>query len=171
MKALIVATLVLMLAGCGGSNYRAAKSYADYGYVETQLREDIYRLQYQAKKSASGAQSSDFALLRAAELALSHSYPYFVILDRADEVRDATKHMAGRRQTEVTFDSYDGTTGSGSGTAVTRVSGGATFLSAEPRSLLLIRFVKDQKPEDGKLIYDAQFVRDSIREKYQLGKS
>ncbi|MCV6605699.1 MAG: hypothetical protein OIF34_10365 [Porticoccaceae bacterium] len=168
MKVLIVAALAILLVGCGGSNYRAATSHGDYGYTETQLRENIYRLQYLSKKSATGAQSSDFALLRAAELTLRHNYPYFVILDRADEVRDATNHIAGRRRTEVTFNNYDRTTGSGNGTAVTRVNGSATFLSAEPRSLLLVRFVKDRQPVADKLIYDAQFVRDSITEKYQL---
>ncbi|MDM3870917.1 hypothetical protein QSV34_06060 [Porticoccus sp. W117] len=169
MKVLTVLIIAsIFLAGCGASNYRAAKNYSDHGYIESQLRENIYRLQYLSPKSASGAHASDLVLLRAAELALSHNYPSFVVLDRADEVRDATSYKAGRRETEVTFRNYDSQTGSGTGDAVTRVTGGATFLSAEPRSLLLVQFVKEKKPLAGKLAYDAQFVRDSIRAKYQL---
>ena len=163
---LLAIVMLMPLVGCRTASYRAAESPDDYGYTSTQLQASIYRLHYQSPRSANGAQASDYALLRAAELTLQHNHLYFVILDRDDEVRNRTSYIAGRRETEVTFRHYDSTTGQGSGDAVTRVTGGSSRQYAEPRSLLLIQFVEEKKPLKGKPAYDAQYVKNAIEARY-----
>ena len=164
----LIIIALLALAGCSSSNYQAANKPGDYGYSETQLRDNIYRLHYQCKRNVEGSQASDYAILRAAELCLQHNKSYFVILDRDDEVRNRSSHIPGRRETEINFREYDETTGTGHGEATTRVFGGSSSRYAEPKSLLLVQFVDEKKPVNGKPAYDAQYVKNAIETKYGL---
>jgi len=56
------------------------------GYSETQLKEDGFIVRFKGNGYTSEERSSDFALLRCAEIALEHGYSHFLIVnERHDE--------------------------------------------------------------------------------------
>jgi hypothetical protein len=54
------------------------------GYSETQLAPDVFRVTFRGNGYTSAERVQDFALLRAADLALSNDYTYFGILGEAN---------------------------------------------------------------------------------------
>jgi hypothetical protein len=76
----------LLLAGCATAPtvYRAQQGAPnDVGYSEYRLEAGRYRVTFQGGPGAPEAQIADYALLRAAELALRDGYDWFRIADRA----------------------------------------------------------------------------------------
>ena len=51
------------------------------GFSETQLGENIFQVSFQGNAYIGGEKVSDFSLLRSAELALEHGFPYFVVVE------------------------------------------------------------------------------------------
>jgi hypothetical protein len=86
-KPLIAAVLSgLMLAACASTPtvYRAqAGAPNDVGYSEYRLEAGRYRVTFQGGPGAPEAKVADYALLRAAELALRDGYDWFRIADRS----------------------------------------------------------------------------------------
>jgi len=70
---------LLGLAACasGPTKYQSALSSSELGFSETQIQNDRFRVSYLAK---SEQEASDFALLRAAEIAQDQGYSHFEIL-------------------------------------------------------------------------------------------
>lgn len=89
-RSLIVAGLaVLSLSACAATPtvYRAALGpQAAVGYSEYRLEAGRYRVTFQGGAGAPEAQVADYALLRAAELALRDGYDWFVVADRSTTV-------------------------------------------------------------------------------------
>jgi len=85
-KPLIVAVVSgLLLAACASvpTVYRArAGAPNDVGYSEYKLEAGRYRVTFQGGPGAPEAQIADYALLRAAELALRDGYDWFRVADR-----------------------------------------------------------------------------------------
>ena len=86
-KPLIAALAGLLLTACATSGptvYRAAEGPPNaVGYSEYRLEAGRYRVTFQGGAGAPEAQIADYALLRAAELALRDGYDWFRIADRA----------------------------------------------------------------------------------------
>jgi hypothetical protein len=86
-KPLVAAVLSgLVLAACASAPtvYRAqAGAPNDVGYSEYRLEAGRYRVTFQGGPGAKQAQIADYALLRAAELALRDGYDWFRIADRS----------------------------------------------------------------------------------------
>ncbi|MFT5314170.1 MAG: hypothetical protein ACI8Z9_002669, partial [Paraglaciecola sp.] len=82
MKTLIILlSLTSLIAGCASQpEYRPAKN-GGYGYSEQKVTDDRYRIQYKSRKS-DVAQSTNFALLRAAQLTQQQGCNWFVITSR-----------------------------------------------------------------------------------------
>ncbi len=53
------------------------------GFSETQLDENIFRVRFNGNGYTSGARSSDFCLMRSAELCKNNGFKYFVIIDES----------------------------------------------------------------------------------------
>jgi len=89
-KPLIAATLAgFLLAACATTPtvYRAQLGAPnDVGYSEYRLEAGRYRVTFQGGPGAKEAQVADYALLRAAELALRDGYDWFRIADRSTSV-------------------------------------------------------------------------------------
>lgn len=87
VKPLLAAALSgLLLAACASTPtvYRAQSGAPnDVGYSEYRLEAGRYRVTFQGGPGASEAQIADYALLRAAELALRDGYDWFRIADRS----------------------------------------------------------------------------------------
>ena len=76
----------LLLAACASTPtvYRAQSGAPnDVGYSEYRLEAGRYRVTFQGGPGASEAQIADYALLRAAELALRDGYDWFRTADRS----------------------------------------------------------------------------------------
>jgi len=90
-RPLIAAGLAaLLLAACATAPtlYRSAASTPTaVGYSEYRLEAGRYRVTFQGGAGASEVQVADYALLRAAELALRDGYDWFRIADRSTTVR------------------------------------------------------------------------------------
>ncbi len=84
--------LVLLLAlTFGGCALASATGYQpsgpDGGYSELQLAPDMFRVAFQGNTYTSQERVADMALLHAADLALAHGAPYFVVLNQLRESR------------------------------------------------------------------------------------
>lgn len=89
-SAIFVTVVALILStGCTSSSthspgYRAAKG-AGYGYRESKIAEDRYRVSYKSRGNNRG-EAEDYALLRAAELTLLEDFDWFVVIRQDTQV-------------------------------------------------------------------------------------
>lgn len=100
MKWLPVVLISLGLGACAsaGPTYTSADRSGDYGYSETQLAEDRYRVSFQGGSTTSSDAVKNMVLLRAAELAMSQDYDWFRLLSQ-----DTEKKTRSTPQTVSTF--------------------------------------------------------------------
>jgi hypothetical protein len=84
MRILTVALLALALAGCaaaGPAQYGAAEG-GRFGYEETRIEQDRYRIVYRGSGGMAPEMVEDYALRRAAELTVSAGYDWFRVVAR-----------------------------------------------------------------------------------------
>lgn len=79
MKWLCLALLTMGLGACAsaGPVYTSADKTGAYGYSDTKLSENRYRISFQGKSSTPSDAVKNMVLLRAAELAMSKDYDWF----------------------------------------------------------------------------------------------
>ena len=164
MRALfILALATVLLAGCA-TTYQP-NSFTG-GYSETQLGENIFQVSFRGNGYTSRERASDFSLLRSAEEALENGFRYFVI------VESEKGSKVGAYTTPTTSYTTGSAYGSGNyayGSATTTTYGGQTYFISKPRATNTILCFKE-KPEINGLVFDAEFVAKSIRQKYGLNK-
>lgn len=134
------------------------------GYSETQLGENIFQVTFRGNGYTSRERASDFTLLRSAEVALKHGFRYFVV------VRSGGGSRVGVYTTPMTSYSTGSAYASGGyayGNAATTTYGGQAFLISKPRVIDTILCYKE-KPKTGALVFDAEFVVKSLKQKYGL---
>jgi hypothetical protein len=51
------------------------------GYSDTQLGENVFQVSFNGNAKTSPERASDFALLRSAEIAVVHGFPFFVLVN------------------------------------------------------------------------------------------
>lgn len=84
MNKLLVLALSLSLVACatvGPATYGPADKDG-FGYEETKVESDRYRITYRGSGGMPPEQVEDYALLRAAELALADGYDWFRVVGR-----------------------------------------------------------------------------------------
>ncbi len=164
MRALfILALATVLLAGCA-TTYQQ-NSFTG-GYSEIQLGENIFQVSFRGNGYTSRERASDFSLLRSAEVALENGFRYFVI------VESEKGSKVGAYTTSTTSYTTGSAHGSGNyayGSATTTTYGGQTYFISKPRATNTILCFKE-KPEINGLVFDAEFVAKSIRQKYGLNK-
>ena len=80
-----------LLAGCAsGPVYRAAPAPGDYGYRDTQLTAQQFRVSFAGDSGVARETVENFALFRAAEVAIAHGAPRFQVTSR--ETAPITSH-------------------------------------------------------------------------------
>lgn len=83
MKAQAAALALLALAGLAACAtpplYAPAARFGEVGYVESRIERDRFRVTYQGGYGVSEAVAMDFALRRAAELAMQEGYEWFIV--------------------------------------------------------------------------------------------
>jgi hypothetical protein len=84
MRYLALALVAIATVGCAydsGPRYERAEDRGDYGYYDVRLDENRYRVEYRTDYSDAEL-AQDFAMRRAAELALSQDYDWFQVIHR-----------------------------------------------------------------------------------------
>lgn len=98
MKWLCLALLTAGLSACAsaGPVYTSADKTGAYGYSETKLEEERYRVSFQGKNSTPSDAVKNMVLLRAAELAMSKDYDWFRVLrQNTDKQTRSTPQAVG----------------------------------------------------------------------------
>jgi hypothetical protein len=152
--------ILSLLAGCA-TPYSSSGFLG--GYSDTALAPDIYRISFQGNGYTSEERTKDFAILRAADLTLSHGYRYFGVVDESNGGRSGVINMPGHSYT--TGNAY-AVGNMVYGSAQTTYVPGASIPFFFPKSGLLIRCFRERP--DGIFAFDAGFVSRSLREKYHV---
>lgn len=88
MKSAFAALLCLGVAACETPTlYQAAARPGAVGYSELMIEPGRYRVTFQGGDGAPAQQVEDYAIRRAAEIALRNGYDWFEIVDRSGEMR------------------------------------------------------------------------------------
>jgi len=152
---LLLIGLVTFLSGCA-TDY-GANGFGG-GYSETQLDKNVWRVNFNGNGWTPGEKASDFALLRAAELTLSHGYRFFVVVGAADRASVAASTTPTYTRGHV--DGYGNM-------RMTTTGGDVDVIEKPGRELTIMGFA--ERPENAQtLVYDARFVADSISKRYGI---
>lgn len=173
----IILLAIFLLSGCA-TPYQSKG--INGGFSETRISENIFQVNFAGNGSTGLERSSDFALLRCAELTLESGYRYFILLNNKNAVSTSTyttpmqAHTTGYTNTYGTVNTYP-TYGNGSrsrysgssyGQSTTYFTGGQVYNINRPKSSNTIMMFHE-KPERG-LILDAAFLEKTLRAKYNL---
>lgn len=170
LTVLLIAVLSMGLVACSSSTtYQAAEKRGDYGYTETALGKDRYRITFNGNSATDKETVNDYALLRAAELTLQEGYSWFHLVNRDNDSKSRTST------------SVSGGTGFGGGTSVyqrcgllscdtvvydspNRFSGGVASSNTRTSysSSLEIKMGKGKMPDDAEA-YNAQELASTMR--------
>jgi hypothetical protein len=133
------------------------------GYSDTQLAPDVFRITFSGNGFTSSDRAQDFALLRAADLSLTHGFRYFAIVTG----------RTGGTVSSVTLPGSSYTTANATGygsyiyrTATTTYTPPTNIPIFKPSSGLLIRCFTERPPSG--YVLDARFLSNSIRAKYHM---
>tara|TARA_R110001592_G_scaffold63585_17_gene194986 strand:+ start:5671 stop:6216 length:546 start_codon:yes stop_codon:yes gene_type:complete len=160
-----------LVAGCSstGTTYQPADERGAYGYTETELGSDRYRVTFTGNSRTDKETVNDYAMLRAAELTLQNGYNWFHLVNRDTESKS-------RSSTSIS-----GISDFGGGTAVyqrcgllscqtvvsqspSRFSGGIASSTTRTnyQASLEIKMGKDPMPDDAEA-YNAQELASTLR--------
>ena len=134
------------------------------GYSSTMLDKNIFKVSFQGNGDTSKERAEDFALLRSSEITLENGFSYFLILDKDVSMSYGSFTTPANTTTTGNLYNYGGVS---SFQANSYTTGGQTFLISKPSTTNLIACFKE-KPKEKGLIYDAYFIKDSIKQKYQI---
>lgn len=157
MRQYLAALTLAALAACAtavGTAYGPADSKG-YGYTETRIEADRYRIVFAGDGATPPNVVEDYALLRAAELAIENGYDWFRVVGRSMDQSEKGGVGLG-----AGFGGGGRNVGVGVGGNLGTV-GAKKFYTAKIEAL----FGKGEKPADdtGAQAYDAQSVIETIR--------
>jgi hypothetical protein len=150
-----------LLAGCATAYQPQGLSG---GFTETQLDTNVWRVAFKGNGYTHGERAEDFAILRSAELTLANGFSHFAFAESktANEVSSYTAPTT--TYTTANASAYGNTV---RGTAITQTyGGGTTFISKPSAKNVVVMF--NGKPDTGGLVFDAQFICNSMGQKYKV---
>ncbi len=163
MRRLVIVLTALVLTGCATTYQRQGLTG---GYSETQLGENIFQVSFRGNGYTSRERASDFSLLRSAEVALERGFRYFVIVESEKDTKTSTYTTPTQSYTTGSAHAYGSYA---HGSATTTTYGGQTYIITKPRATNTILCFK-KKPDIIGLVFDAEFVVKSIKQKYGINK-
>ena len=163
MRMFAILLTALMLAACATPYQRVGFTG---GYSETQLGENIFRVSFRGNAYTNRERAADFSLLCSAELTLERGFRYFVIVESEKDRKISTYTTPAQSYTTGSAYGYGNYA---YGTATTTTYGGQTYFISKPRAANTILCFKE-KPDIKGLVFDAEFVVKSIRQKYGINK-
>ena len=158
MKHLILPVLAaLSLAACATAPtvFQPAGPRGGVGFSEMRIEPGRYRVTFQGGPGAPPAQVQDYALLRAADLAVAEGYDWFRVTERVTRQNGYSGSSLSVGVGGASFGRHSAT-GVGVGTGIPLGGGPALVTSLE------VLMGKGPKPTDGD-VYDAKGVQRSIR--------
>ncbi|MCP4746323.1 MAG: hypothetical protein GY874_09315 [Desulfobacteraceae bacterium] len=158
---ILLALLALILFGCA-TPYQ--KSGFEGGYSEAQLGENLFQVSFRGNGYTGLERITDFTLLRSAEVTLKNGFKYFVIVESDRKSKDYTRKTPTRSRTTGSMFSIGDYSNI---ETTTTTSGGDSYTVSKYRITNIIVCYKD-KPEIEELVFTAEFVNKSIRQKYDL---
>jgi hypothetical protein len=154
---IILVIIIFILSGCA-TKYQSIGITG--GYTETRLGNNIFAVSFKGNGFTSRERTKDFTLLRSAELTLKNGYKYFIIKSSENYTRHST--YTTPTHTNINGNVY-GNTFYGS----TTTYGGRTYNISKPVTNYTIICFKE-KPKNNTIIYEANFIIKSIKEKYGI---
>ena len=155
-RILLAAACCLSLAACvTPTHYQPVTKAGGVGFSELRIEPGRYRITFQGGAGAPEVQVQDYALLRAADLALADGYDWFRVVDRS--IRQ-TGYGGASIGLGVGGASFGRHTATGVG-----VSAGGIPLSGGPELQASLEVLMGKGPRpSGPDVYDARAVRASI---------
>lgn len=162
MKNTIKVLLVfLILTGCATPYQKVGLGG---GYSDTRLQDNVFTVNFRGNGYTSRERSSDFALLRCAELAIENGFKFFAIADSSQEQKTMFYKTGSTSSTYGATNIYGNTAYSNFNTYR---SGSMIFPIRKPKSSHTI-FCFAEKPYENKMVFDAHYLSQSIRQKYKI---
>lgn len=160
---ILALTVLLMLGGCASPTTYKAANDGGYGYRESQIADNRYRVAFKMRGEDS-LQAMDYAMLRAAELTLMAGYDWFVVVDRHSDQDQGDSRVRADASRERVIEQDCGLLGCTTRSRPsTEVGVGMEAGEREKTEAILeIRLGKGVRPE-GNESYDALEVRDNLR--------
>lgn len=160
LKNLLILCCIVSITSC-------ATPYQPYGitggYKETPLAPDVVRITVEGNGYTSRDRVQDFALLRAAEMALQSGYPYFVVINERNDTSTGSFTTAG---SSYTSGSVYGVGNSAYYSGSTTYVPGQTLTFQFPETGILVKFLK-VKLKDA-MVFDAKFLTATLKQKYKI---
>lgn len=160
-KGLAGLIVALILSGCATPYQNTGLTG---GFSETQLQPNVFTVHFRGNGYTSRQRSTDFAMLRCAELALQNGFTHFAI---ADSSQDKSTMMYNTGSSSHTYGTVNTIGNTSYGSFNTYNSGGTSIPINKPRSAYTIVCFKE-KPDANGMVFDAQFLAQSIAKKYGL---
>lgn len=154
MRRIITLSLVAIIASGCATPYQ--KDGYRGGFSETRLSENIFTVNFSGNGYTGTERSTDFSLLRSAEIALENGFKYFSVVDMAAAMEESSYTTPVMAQTS-----------SVNGLLTTTYTGGQTVHTKKPKTSNTIICYKD-KPKDVSMVFDAAFIKKSIKQKYGM---
>ncbi|WP_068876725.1 MULTISPECIES: hypothetical protein [unclassified Phenylobacterium] len=159
MKRLVVVAAALSLAACATAPtlYQPAAGPQAVGYSEYRIEPGRYRVTFRGGPGAPPQQVMDYALVRAADLAISDGYDWFRVADRFTEGRPDRGPRVG---VGVGGGDYGYRSGVSLGVGTTFNLGGGPSLS----TTIEVVMGRGERPR-GADVYDARALRRTLGER------
>ena len=128
------------------------------GYSDTKPSKNIFSVRFNGNGFTDLNRAIDFALLRSAEIAIENGYNFFSIIDQSNQ---------------TTYDihttpTYHNNISTNRNNSITYQSGGQTYLIDKPSTINTIICFEKEPKNKSVIIYEAKFIIDSIKNKYQI---
>ncbi len=161
MRSLLPVCLTVLLSAYATS-YQA-EGFSG-GFSETQLDTNVFRVSFRGNGYTRAEKAEELALLRSAELTLKSGFTHFAIVDSQSHERHGSYTTPKRSYTTANATAYGD---SAYGTAQTTTHGGQTIHISKPSTTNTIMCFTG-KPDIQGLVYDAQFLCNSLGSKYRV---
>jgi hypothetical protein len=161
LRFVAVLALSISLISCA-AKYSEYSKLTGTGSKTLMLSENVFRVRFDGDIFTSEERVVDFALLKCADVAMSHGFQYFIVVDE--------KAISQDRQYKTAEKTYATATQVGNVTTGSAVkTGGQTFTLTEVQAENTI-VCFNEKPEGIAAAFNAHIVSRSIRGKYKIGR-
>jgi len=115
MKRLVVLAVALIATACA-TPYQQVGTTVAGGYSTNRLSTETFEVRFDGNGFTDPKRAYDFAFLRAAEVAIEHNFPYFILIGHQDDTSteiirgNPTSFTTGTVNTYGGYGTYSGTT-------------------------------------------------------------
>jgi hypothetical protein len=128
------------------------------GYSDTKLSKNIFSVRFNGNGFTDLNHAIDFALLRSAEIAIENGYNFFSIIDQSNQTT-YNIHTTPIYHNNIAINRNN---------SIAYQSGGQTYLSKKPSTINTIICFEKEPKNNSLIVYEARFIIDSIKNKYQI---